>query len=66
MNWTVEQEIAHKLAQMRRWLEQEGAGALRLRGVDWFAWATAPRVGIAHRPNAAMPRYWSPVTPPIS
>lgn len=45
MNWTVEQEIAHKLAQMRRWLEQEGAGALRLRGVDWFAWATAGASG---------------------
>ncbi|MDC8757354.1 M24 family metallopeptidase [Janthinobacterium fluminis] len=36
-----EHETRAKLAQMRRWLEQSGAGALRLRGVDWFAWATA-------------------------
>lgn len=41
MNWPLELEVAHKLAQMRGWLEQERAGALRLRGVDWFAWATA-------------------------
>ncbi|MES3023974.1 MAG: M24 family metallopeptidase [Pseudomonadota bacterium] len=34
-------EIADKLAAMRRWLAAEGAGALRLRGIDWFAWATA-------------------------
>ncbi|OFA08519.1 hypothetical protein JAB9_01000 [Janthinobacterium sp. HH107] len=45
MNWNVELEIAHKLAQMRGWLEQEKAGALRLRGVDWFAWATAGASG---------------------
>ena len=45
MNWNVELEIAHKLAQMRGWLEQERAGALRLRGVDWFAWATAGASG---------------------
>ncbi|PHV34599.1 peptidase M24 [Janthinobacterium sp. BJB312] len=47
MNWNVELEIAHKLAQMRGWLEQERAGALRLRGVDWFAWATAGASGSA-------------------
>lgn len=41
MNCGADQEIAIKLAQMRSWLEQEDAGALRLRGVDWFAWATA-------------------------
>ena len=41
MNWPLELEVAHKLAQMRGWLEQERAGAIRLRGVDWFAWATA-------------------------
>lgn len=41
MNWPLELEVAHKLAQMRGWLEQEHAGAVRLRGVDWFAWATA-------------------------
>jgi Xaa-Pro aminopeptidase len=34
-------EVAAKLAQARRWLAEAGAGALRLRGVDWFAWATA-------------------------
>lgn len=47
MNWNVELEIAHKVAQMRGWLEQEKAGALRLRGVDWFAWATAGASGSA-------------------
>ncbi|MGK5034634.1 M24 family metallopeptidase [Janthinobacterium sp. LB3P118] len=41
MNWPLELEVAHKLAQMRGWLEQERVGAVRLRGVDWFAWATA-------------------------
>lgn len=41
MNWPLELEVAHKLTQMRGWLEQERAGAVRLRGVDWFAWATA-------------------------
>ncbi|CDG84843.1 M24 family metallopeptidase [Janthinobacterium agaricidamnosum] len=35
------QEIRHKLARMRGWLEQYGAGAVRLRGAGWFAWATA-------------------------
>ncbi|MEG1326693.1 MAG: peptidase M24, partial [Janthinobacterium sp.] len=45
MNWNIELEIAHKVAQMRGWLERERAGALRLRGVDWFAWATAGASG---------------------
>jgi Xaa-Pro aminopeptidase len=36
-----EQETRAKLALMRGWIEQAGARALRLRGVDWFAWATA-------------------------
>jgi Xaa-Pro aminopeptidase len=34
-------EVAGKLAQLRVALEQTGAGAIRLRGTDWFAWATA-------------------------
>src|SRR4051812_4878532 len=34
-------EVQDKLGAMRRWLAQACAGALRLRGVDWFAWATA-------------------------
>jgi hypothetical protein len=34
-------EVADKLAAMRQWLADTGAGALRLRGIDWFAWATA-------------------------
>jgi Xaa-Pro aminopeptidase len=34
-------EVADKLAAMRRWIVQANAGALRLRGIDWFAWATA-------------------------
>jgi Xaa-Pro aminopeptidase len=34
-------EVAAKLAQARHWLAEAGAGALRLRGIDWFAWATA-------------------------
>ena len=33
-------EIVDKLAVMRRWLAASGAVALRLRSVDWFAWAT--------------------------
>jgi Xaa-Pro aminopeptidase len=36
-----EQETRSKLAILRGWLEQYGARAIRLRGVDWFAWATA-------------------------
>jgi Xaa-Pro aminopeptidase len=34
-------EVAAKLALARRWLAEAGGGALRLRGIDWFAWATA-------------------------
>ena len=40
-SWPLELEVAHKLVQMRGWLEQQHAGAIRLRGADWFAWATA-------------------------
>lgn len=35
------QEVAGKLALLREALAEEGAGALRLRGADWFAWLTA-------------------------
>ena len=34
-------EIESKLAIMRGWLRESGAAMLRLRGTDWFAWATA-------------------------
>ena len=34
-------EVADKLAVMRTHLPGAQAGAIRLRGVDWFAWATA-------------------------
>lgn len=34
-------EVAAKMALARRWLAEAGAGALRLRGIDWFAWASA-------------------------
>lgn len=34
-------EVHAKLAQMRGWLSTCDAGAIRLRGIDWFAWATA-------------------------
>ena len=34
-------EVAQKLMQMRAWLSTQGAAAIRLRGSDWFAWATA-------------------------
>ncbi|MET0857895.1 MAG: peptidase M24, partial [Telluria sp.] len=34
-------EVAAKLALARQWLADSGAGALRLRGIDWFAWLTA-------------------------
>lgn len=33
-------EIDAKLEKMRGWLETLNAGGLRLRGTDWFAWAT--------------------------
>jgi Xaa-Pro aminopeptidase len=34
-------EAAAKLAVLRAALAQAGAAAIRLRGLDWFAWATA-------------------------
>ena len=34
-------EVADKLALLRSHLAAANAGALRLRGVDWFAWITA-------------------------
>jgi len=34
-------EVAAKLALLRGCLESTGAGAICLRGIDWFAWATA-------------------------
>lgn len=34
-------EVAHKLADLRAHLQAANAGAIRLRGVDWFAWLTA-------------------------
>lgn len=34
-------EINDKIATMRRWLVTSQAAAIRLRGADWFAWATA-------------------------
>ena len=33
-------ELQTKLATVRAALERHGLGAVRLRGVDWFAWAT--------------------------
>lgn len=38
---TRRQEVTLKLAWVREALAQTGAGACRLRGTDWFAWATA-------------------------
>ncbi len=35
------QEVTRKIAALRQWLAASGAGAIRLRGTDWFAWATA-------------------------
>lgn len=35
------EEVATKLAAVRAACEGTGLGAVRLRGVDWFAWATA-------------------------
>jgi Xaa-Pro aminopeptidase len=37
---TASVELSAKLATVRASLEQHGLGAVRLRGVDWFAWAT--------------------------
>ena len=34
-------EVAAKLAEVRAACEAHGLAAVRLRGVDWFAWATA-------------------------
>lgn len=34
-------EIADKLAQLRVVLQETGAAGIRLRGTDWFSWATA-------------------------
>ncbi|GAB3429267.1 M24 family metallopeptidase [Massilia solisilvae] len=34
-------EALEKLALLRAALDQAGAGAIRLRGTDWFAWITA-------------------------
>jgi len=34
-------EIAQKLELMRNVLDETGAAGLRLRGTDWFSWATA-------------------------
>jgi Xaa-Pro aminopeptidase len=34
-------ELQVKLAALRAALDESGAGAIRLRGTDWFAWATA-------------------------
>lgn len=34
-------EVADKLALLRAHLQAAGAGAIRLRGIDWFAWVTA-------------------------
>ena len=35
-----EADVQQKLALIRRTLDESGLGAVRLRGVDWFAWAT--------------------------
>ncbi|HEY9848960.1 MAG TPA: M24 family metallopeptidase [Leptolyngbyaceae cyanobacterium] len=35
------QEIAHKLKLIRNALTETEAQAIRLKGIDWFAWATA-------------------------
>jgi Xaa-Pro aminopeptidase len=40
-------EAAAKLALLREALAQAGAGAIRLRGDDWFAWATAGGAPVA-------------------
>jgi hypothetical protein len=38
---TAPTEVAGKLAMLRAALDLSGAGAIRLRGTDWFAWVTA-------------------------
>ncbi|MES2743374.1 MAG: M24 family metallopeptidase [Pseudomonadota bacterium] len=45
MSAPIERETRAKLGVMRAWLAEAGAGAVRLRGVDWFAWATAGACG---------------------
>ncbi|MGJ7914743.1 M24 family metallopeptidase [Massilia sp. LXY-6] len=40
-------EAAAKLALLREALAQAGAGAIRLRGEDWFSWATAGGMSLA-------------------
>lgn len=37
---TISDELSAKLASIRAALDEAGAAAVRLRGVDWFAWAT--------------------------
>lgn len=37
----VAEEISLKLQALRQALQETGAAAVRLRGTDWFAWATA-------------------------
>ncbi len=37
----VAQEVDDKLALVRRVMADHGLAAVRLRGIDWFAWATA-------------------------
>ncbi|WP_229425501.1 hypothetical protein [Massilia sp. Se16.2.3] len=34
-------EVEAKLALVRACLDKAGAAAIRLRGIDWFAWITA-------------------------
>ncbi len=48
-------ELASKLVTMRSVLDEHGLGALRLRGHDWFAWATggASNVVVATEPGVA-------------
>lgn len=36
-----EQELSTKLNRLRQTLTETGAAGIRLRGTDWFAWATA-------------------------
>lgn len=40
-NVQISAEIAHKLERMRNALHETGAAGIRLRGTDWFSWATA-------------------------
>ena len=49
-------EVDGKLQRMRALLEEEDLAAIRLRGIDWFAWATAggsSRVLLAAETGAA-------------